>query len=163
MRRSTRPDARITIDDTGLTYPTFQMASSRTAGPCSWAMLPWCKNADLQDVRAAGDVTWPPWKLKPRPDYLVLTSETLRVQYKAKDSQTRRLQSDGGVDAASAVRPATMAGRGDRAAPRVQAQAQAQAVAAGTSSRLSLLMLCGLDSCHVRAAGRDCEAYLLLL
>jgi hypothetical protein len=76
----------------------------------------------------------------------------------------RRLRNGGDVDGASAVRPATMAGRGDRAAPRDQAQGQAQgqAVAAGTSSRLSLLMLCGRVSCHVRAAGRDCEAYLLL-
>ena len=112
-------------------------------------MRRWCKNGGSQAVAGGGDVTWLPWKLKPRPDCLVLTSETLRVQYKAKDSQTRRLQSDGGVDAASAVRPATMAGRGDRAAPRVQAQAQAQAVAAGTSSRLSLLMLCGHNYIYV--------------
>ena len=114
-------------------------------------MLPWCKREGSQAVAGAGDVTWPLWKLKPRPDCLVLTSETLRVQYKAKDSQTRRLQSDGGVDAASAVRPATMAGRGDRAAPRDQAQgqAQAQAVAAGTSSRLSLLMLYGRNYIYV--------------
>ena len=75
----------------------------------------------------------------------------------------RRLQSDGDDDGASAVRPATTAGRGGRAAPRDQARGQAQAVAAGTSSRLSLLMLRGRVSCHVRAAGRDCEAYLLLL
>ena len=77
----------------------------------------------------------------------------------------RRLRNGGDVDGASAVRLATTAGRGDRAAPRGQAQGQAQgpAVAAGTSSRLSLLMLCGRVSCHVRAAGRDCEAYLLLL
>ena len=85
----------------------------------------------------------PPWKLKPRPDYLVLTSETLRVQYKAKDSQTRRLHSDGDDDGASAVRPATTAGRGGRAAPR------RQAAAAGTSSRLSLLMLCGRNYIYV--------------
>ena len=75
----------------------------------------------------------------------------------------RRLRNGGDVDGASDVRLATTVGQGDRAAPRGQAQAQAQAVAAGTSSRLSLLMLCGRDSCHVRAAGRDCEAYLLLL
>ena len=74
-------------------------------------------------------------------------------------------QNGGGVGAGNGERPATTAGRGGRAAPRDQAQGQAQgqAVAAGTSSRLSLLMLCGRVSCHVRAAGRDCEAYLLLL
>jgi hypothetical protein len=119
-------------------------------------MLPWCKREGSQAVAGGAGEMSLRWKLKPRPDCLVLTSETLRVQYKAKDSQTRRLQSDGGVDAASAVRPATMAGRGDRAAPRVQARAQAQAVAAGTSSRLSLLMP------RLRAAGRDGEAHLLL-
>ena len=77
----------------------------------------------------------------------------------------RRLRNGGDVDGANDERRGTTAGRGDRAAPRdqAQAQAQAQAVAAGTSSRLSLLMLCGRVSCHVRAAGRDCEAYLLLL
>ena len=77
----------------------------------------------------------------------------------------RRLRNGGDVDGASDVRLATTVGQGDRAAPRGQAQGQAQgpAVAAGTSSRLSLLMLCGRVSCHVRAAGRDCEAYLLLL
>ena len=77
----------------------------------------------------------------------------------------RRLRNGGDVDGASDVRLATTAGQGGRAAPRGQAQGQAQgqAVAAGTSSRLSLLMLCGRVSCHVRAAGRDCEAYLLLL
>ena len=55
----------------------------------------------------------------------------------------RRLRNGGDVDGASAVRLATTAGRGDRAAPRDQAQgrAQGQAVAAGTSSRLSVLML----------------------
>ena len=93
----------------------------------------------------------PPWRLRPRPDYLVLTSETLRVQYEAKDSQTRRLQSEGDDDGASAVRLATTAGRGGRAAPRDQARGQAQgpAVAAGTSSRLSLLMLCGRNCIYV--------------
>ena len=77
----------------------------------------------------------------------------------------RRLRNGGDVDGASDVRLATTVGQGDRAAPRDQGQGQAQgqAVAAGTSSRLSLLMLCGRVSCHVRAAGRDCEAYLLLL
>ena len=77
----------------------------------------------------------------------------------------RRLRNGGDVDGASDVRLATTVGQGDRAAPRGQAQGQAQgqAVAAGTLSRLSLLMLCGRVSCHVRAAGRDCEAYLLLL
>ena len=70
----------------------------------------------------------------------------------------RRRRNDGGVDAASAVRPATTAGRGGRAVALGQArgQAQAQAVAAGTSSRLSLLMP------RPRAAGRDGEAHLLL-
>ena len=77
----------------------------------------------------------------------------------------RRLPNGGGVGAGNDERRGTMAGRGGRAVPRGQArgQAQGQAVAAGTSSRLSLLMLCGRVSCHVRAAGRDCEAYLLLL
>ena len=77
----------------------------------------------------------------------------------------RRLQSDGDDDGASAVKPATTEGRGGRAAARDQARGQAQgpAAAAGTSSRLSLLMLRGRVSCHVRAAGRDCKAYLLLL
>ena len=84
------------------------------------------------------------------------------LQYRAKALQTRRLPNGGDVGAGNDERRETMAGRGDRAAPRGQAQAPAQAVAAGTSSRLSLLMLCGRVSCHVRAAGRDCEAYLLL-
>ena len=81
----------------------------------------------------------------------MLTSETLRVQYKAKDSQTRRLQSDGDDDGASAVKPATTEGRGGRAAARDQARGQAQgpAVAAGTSSRRSLLMLCGRNCIYV--------------
>ena len=63
----------------------------------------------------------------------------------------RRLQSDGDDDGASAVRPATTAGRGGRAAPRDQARGQAQgpAVAAGTSSRRSLLMLCGRNCIYV--------------
>ena len=70
----------------------------------------------------------------------------------------RRRRNDGGVDAASAVRPATTAGRGGRAVALGQArgQAQAQAVAAGTSSRLSVLMP------RPRAAGRDGEVHLLL-
>ena len=70
----------------------------------------------------------------------------------------RRLRNGEDVDGASAVRPATTAGRGGRAAPRGQAQGQAQgpAVAAGTLSRLSLLMP------RPRAAGRDGEAHLLL-
>ena len=38
----------------------------------------------------------------------------------------RRLRNGGDVDGASAVRLATTAGRGDRAAPRGQAQGQAQ-------------------------------------
>ena len=56
----------------------------------------------------------------------------------------RRLRNGEDVDGASAVRPATTAGRGGRAVRRGQARgpAQGQAVAAGTSSRLSLLMLC---------------------
>ena len=70
----------------------------------------------------------------------------------------RRLRNGGDVDGASDVRLATKAGHGGRAAPRVQAQGQAQgqAVAAGTSSRLSLLMP------RPRAAGRDGEVHLLL-
>ena len=77
----------------------------------------------------------------------------------------RRLQNGGDVGAGNEEKRGTTAGHGGREAPRGQAQGQAQgqAVAAGTSSRLSLLMLCGRVSCHVRAAGRDCEAYLLLL
>ena len=73
-------------------------------------------------------------------------------------------QNGGGVGAGNEEKRGTTVGRGGRAVPRDQAQGQAQgqAVAAGTSSRLSLLMLCGRVSCHVRAAGRDCEAYLLL-
>ena len=59
----------------------------------------------------------------------------------------RRLRNGEDVDGASAVRPATTAGRGGRAAPR--GQAQGQAVAAGTSSRLSLLMLCGRKYIYV--------------
>ena len=74
----------------------------------------------------------------------------------------RRLRNGEDVDGASAVRPATKAGRGGRAAPRDQAQGQAQgqAVAAGTSSRLSLLMLCGRVSCRVRAAGASLVTYI---
>ena len=64
----------------------------------------------------------------------------------------RRLRNGGDVGADNAEKRGTTAGRVDRAAPRDQAQgqAQAQAVAAGTSSRLSLLMLYGRDSCRVR-------------
>ena len=93
----------------------------------------------------------PPWRLMPRPDCLVRTSGMLSRRYRAKDSPTRRLRNGGDVDGASAVRLATTAGRGDRAAPRGQAQGQAQgpAVAAGTSSRLSLLMLCGRKYIYV--------------
>ena len=77
----------------------------------------------------------------------------------------RRLRNGGDVDGASAVRPATKAGRGGRAAPRGQAQGQAQgqAVAAGTSSRLSLLMLYGRVSCRVRPAAGARRLCLLLL
>ena len=74
------------------------------------------------------------------------------------------LQNGGDVGAGNDERRETMAGRGDRAAPRGQAQAPAQAVAAGTSSRLSLLMLCGHVSFRVRVRGPpgDGEATLLL-
>ena len=108
---------------------------------------------------------WLPSRRKPRLVCLVRILEMQNLQYRAKALQTRRLPNGGDVGAGNDERPATTAGRGDRAAPRDQAQGQAQgqAVAAGTSSRLSLLMLCGRVSCHVRAAGRDCEAYLLLL
>ena len=77
----------------------------------------------------------------------------------------RRLRNGGDVDGASDVKLATTAGRGGRAAPRDQAQgqAQAQAVAAGTSSRLSLLMLRGCVSCRVRPAARARRLCLLLL
>ena len=70
----------------------------------------------------------------------------------------RRLPNGGGVGAGNDERRGTTAGHGGRAAPRGQdqAQAQGQAVAAGTSSRLSLLMP------RPRAAGRDGEAHLLL-
>ena len=63
----------------------------------------------------------------------------------------RRLRNGGDVDGASDVKLATTAGRGGRAAPRDQAQgqAQAQAVAAGTSSRRSLLMLCGRNCIYL--------------
>ena len=57
---SPRLDARITIDDTGLTSPTFQMASSRIVEQCSWAMLPWCKREGSQAVAgAAGETSLP--------------------------------------------------------------------------------------------------------
>ena len=64
----------------------------------------------------------------------------------------RRLRNGGDVGADNAEKRGTTAGRGGRAVPRGQArdQAQGQAVAAGTSSRLSLLMLCGRVSCSVR-------------
>jgi hypothetical protein len=60
-------------------------------------------------------------------------------------------QNGGGVGAGNEERRGTTAGRVDRAAPRDQAQgqAQAQAVAAGTSSRLSLLMLYGRNYIYV--------------
>ena len=103
------------------------------------------------------------WRLMLRPGSLARISGMLSRRYRAKASPMKLLQNGGDVGAGNDERRETMAGRGDRAAPRGQAQAPAQAVAAGTSSRLSLLMLCGRVSCHVRAAGRDCEAYLLLL
>ena len=70
----------------------------------------------------------------------------------------RRLQNGGDVGAGNEEKRGTTAGHGGREAPRGQAQGQAQgqAVAAGTSSRLSLLMP------RPRAAGRDGEAHLLL-
>ena len=63
----------------------------------------------------------------------------------------RRLRNGGDVDGGNDERRGTT-GRGGRAAPRGQAQgrAQGQAVAAGTSSRLSFLMLCGRGSYRVR-------------
>ena len=65
----------------------------------------------------------------------------------------RRLPNGGGVGAGNDERRGTMAGRGGRAVPRGQArgQAQGQAVAAGTSSRLSFLMLCGRNYTYVCA------------
>ena len=85
----------------------------------------------------------------PRLVCLVRILEMQNLQYRAKALQTRRLPNGGDVGAGNDERPATTAGRGDRAAPRDQAQAQAQAVAAGTSSRLSLLMLCGRNYIYV--------------
>ena len=81
---------------------------------------------------------------------------------RAKGSPTRLPPNDADVDGASAVRPATTVGRGGRAVRRGQARgpAQGQAVAAGTSSRLSLLMLCGRVSCRVRAAGASLVTYI---
>ena len=75
----------------------------------------------------------------------------------------RRLPNGGGVGAGNDERRGTTAGRVDRAAPRGQAQAQAQAVAAGTSSRLSLLMLCGRDSPETAklTASLSCNLYIL--
>ena len=74
----------------------------------------------------------------------------------------RRLQNGGDVGAGNEEKRGTTVGRGDRAAPRDQAQGQAQgqAVAAGTLSRLSLLMLCGRVSCRVRAAGASLVTYI---
>ena len=153
-----------TLSLTNQTYRTSRTECFKIAEQCSWATRLWCKNGGSRAVAGAGDATSRRWRLKPRPDCLVLILETRRVQYKERASPMRRRRNDGGVDAASAVRPATTVGRGGRAVALGQArgQAQGQAVAAGTSSRLSLLMLCGRVSCHVRAAGRDCEAYLLL-
>ena len=70
----------------------------------------------------------------------------------------RRLQNGGDVGAGNEEKRGTTVGHGGRAARRGQAQGQAQgqAVAAGTSSRLSLLMP------RPQAAGRDGEAHLLL-
>ena len=60
LRRSPRLDARITIDDTGLTYLTSRTASSRIVEQCSWAMLPWCKREGSQAVAgAAGEMSRP--------------------------------------------------------------------------------------------------------
>ena len=77
----------------------------------------------------------------------------------------RRLRNGGDVDGGNDERRGTTVGRGDRAAPRDQAQGQAQGpvVAAGTSSRLSLLMLRGRVSCRVRPAARARRLCLLLL
>ena len=76
---------------------------------------------------------------------LVRILEMPNRRSRAKGSPTRLPPNDADVDGASAVRPATTVGRGGRAAPlgQAQGQAQGQAVAAGTSSRLSLLMLRG--------------------
>ena len=152
MRRSTRLDARITIDDTGLTSPTFQMASSRIVEQCSWAMLPWCKREGSPGaVDVAGEMSLR-WRLMLRLVCLVRILEMPNRRSRAKASPTRLPPNDADVDGASAVRPATTVGRGGRAVPRGQArgQAQGQAVAAGTSSRLSFLMLCGRGSYRVR-------------
>ena len=100
------------------------------------------------------------WRLMLRPGSLARISAMRNRQSWEKDSPMKLLQNGGDVGAGNDERRGTTAGHGGRAAPR--GQAQGQAVAAGTSSRLSFLMLCGRVSCHVRAAGRDCEAYLLL-
>ena len=150
---------------TNQTYPTSRTGCFKIVEQCSWAMLPWCKREGSPGaVDVAGEMSLR-WRLMPRPDCLVRILEMPNRRSRAKASPTRLPPNDADVDGASAVRPATTVGRGGRAVPRGQArgQAQGQAVAAGTSSRLSLLMLCGRVSCHVRAAGRDCEAYLLLL
>ena len=75
----------------------------------------------------------------------------------------RRLRNGGDVDGASAVRPATTAGRGGRAVPRGQArgQAQGQAVAAGTSSRRSLLMLAEPPGETAKLTCFSCNIYIL--
>ena len=74
-------------------------------------------------------------------------------------------QNGGGVGAGNVEKRGTTAGHGGRAAPRGQAQGQAQGqvVAAGTSSRLSLLMLYGRVSCRVRPAAGARRLCLLLL
>ena len=83
----------------------------------------------------------------PRLVCLVRILEMQNLQYRAKALQTRRLPNGGDVGAGNDERQGTTAGRGGRAAPRDQAQGQA--VAAGTSSRLSLLMLCGRNYIYV--------------
>ena len=94
----------------------------------------------------------------PRLVCLVRILEMPNRRSRAKDSPMRRLRNGGDVDGGNEEKRGTTAGHGGRAAPRGQAQGQAQgqAVAAGTSSRLSLLMP------RPRAAGRDGEAHLLL-
>ena len=114
-------------------------------------MLPWCKREGSPGaVDVAGEMSLR-WRLMLRLVCLVRILEMPNRRSRAKASPTRLPPNDADVDGASAVRPATTVGRGGRAAPlgQAQGQAQGQAVAAGTSSRLSLLMLCGRNYIYV--------------
>ena len=127
------------------------MASSRTVARSNLGTLPCCKREGSQAVAGGAGETSRPSRRKPRLVCLVRILEMQNLQYRAKALQTRRLPNGGDVGAGNDERRETMAGRGGRAVPRDQAQGQAQgqAVAAGTSSRLSLLMLCGRNYIYV--------------